>query len=56
MTSDDEVGYQKPLEKSRFKKGQSGYRKGRPNGTKNLKTDLNEELQEQILSTKAPAQ
>ena len=27
--------------------------KGRPSGTKNLKTDLNEELQERIWSTKA---
>jgi len=45
---DDEVGYGKPPKKHRFKKGQSGNPRGRPNGTKNLKTDLTEELGEQI--------
>ena len=48
MEGNYEVGYKSPPQGSQFKKGQSGNRNGRPKGTKNLKTDLQEELQEQI--------
>ena len=43
------VGFGKPPEVHQFKPGQSGNPKGRPKGSKNLKTDLMEELQELIL-------
>lgn len=33
-------GFGNPPSEHRFKKGQSGNRKGRPKGTRNLKTDL----------------
>jgi hypothetical protein len=42
------VGYGKPPEATRFKAGQSGNPKGRPRGTRNLATDLHEELNETI--------
>jgi Family of unknown function (DUF5681) len=48
-TNDIKVGYGRPPRHSRFKKGQSGNPKGRLKSTKNLKTDLNEELQEMIV-------
>ena len=38
---DHEVGYGKPPRHSQFIKGQSGNRRGRPAGAKNLKTLLN---------------
>jgi hypothetical protein len=44
-----EVGYRKPPMHTRFKPGQSGNPRGRPKGTKNLKTDLMEELGEKIV-------
>ena len=43
-----EVGYRKPPKATQFKQGQSGNPHGRPKGTKNLKTDLIEELGEHI--------
>ncbi len=43
------VGYSKPPKNTRFKPGQSGNPRGRPKGTKNLKTDLLEELGEKIV-------
>ena len=49
MFNNNEVGYGRPPVGSRFKPGQSGNPKGRPRGTKNLKTDLHEELQEKIV-------
>jgi hypothetical protein len=42
------TGYGKPPKSGQFKPGQSGNSKGRPKGTKNLKTDLAEELGEMI--------
>jgi Family of unknown function (DUF5681) len=48
MGNDDEVGFGKPPVHSRFRKGCSGNSKGRPKGTKNLRTDLTEVLQERI--------
>jgi Family of unknown function (DUF5681) len=42
------IGYGKPPAHSRFRKGQSGNPRGRVKGTKNLKTDLTEELRERI--------
>ena len=41
---DYEIGYGKPPEETRFRKGQSGNSKGRPKGTRNFKTDLREAL------------
>ncbi len=46
---DYEIGYGKPPKHTRFKPGQSGNRRGRPNGARNLRTDLVDELGERIL-------
>lgn len=43
-----EVGFKRPPAHTRFRKGESGNWNGRPKNTKNLKTDLNEELREKV--------
>ena len=51
MARDYKVGFGRPPQEHQFKPGQSGNPRGRPKGTKNYKTDLVEELQEQVLVT-----
>jgi hypothetical protein len=48
---DYEVGYRRPPLHSRFRKGQSGNPRGRPPGSKNLSTLLNEALNEPVVIT-----
>ncbi len=47
-TGDYEVGYGKPPKSGQIKKGERRNPKGRPKGSKNLKTDLLEELGEMM--------
>lgn len=49
MAGNYTVGYGKPPAATRFQKGQSGNPRGRAAGTRNLKTDLTEELAERIV-------
>jgi hypothetical protein len=56
MADDYEVGYGNPPKATRFKPGQSGNPQGRPKGARGLKTDLLEELQEQIVVREGPTQ
>jgi hypothetical protein len=52
MADDDgdyPIGYGKPPEHARFKKGQSGNPNGRPRGSKNLDTILERELNRTIV-------
>jgi hypothetical protein len=47
--SEYDVGYGKPPVHTRFKKGSSGNPRGRPGGSKNLGTLLNEALNERVV-------
>ena len=51
MSDDYDVGYGKPPVHTRYKLGQSGNPQGRPKGSKDLKTDLLEELAETMRIT-----
>jgi Family of unknown function (DUF5681) len=44
----DDVGYGKPPEHTRFRKGVSGNPRGRPKGTRNFGTVFNSALQEKV--------
>lgn len=48
-----EVGYGKPPEDTRFRKGQSGNPRGRPKGAKNKLPALNEERMKTIILEEA---
>ncbi len=53
MSKDYEVGYAKPPRHARFKKGRSGNRKGRPKGSKNMRTIVKDILDRNVTITES---
>lgn len=49
MSDDYEIGYAKPPTHTQFKPGQSGNKKGRPKGSKNVATILEEALSKTVI-------
>jgi Family of unknown function (DUF5681) len=48
MTDESNPGYKRPPKATRFKAGASGNPRGRPKGSRNLKTDLTKLLKKRI--------
>jgi len=48
MSDEDQDGFTRPPRHSQFKPGQSGNPKGRPKGTRNLKTDLTRLMRKRV--------
>lgn len=48
MTDESNPGYKRPPKTTRFKAGASGNPRGRPTGSRNLKTDLSKLLKKRI--------
>jgi hypothetical protein len=48
MSSNERVGYRNPPRHTQFKPGQSGNPAGRPRASRNLRTELIEELGEEV--------
>jgi len=49
MSGDNDVGYRRPPRSTQFKKGQSGNPRGRPKGSKNMKTLIEEVLRQTVM-------
>ncbi len=50
--SDYQIGYGKPPKHSQFRPGQSGFRRGRPKGARNFKTDVKATLKAPVRLTR----
>ena len=56
MSRPYDIGYGRPPKQNQFKPGKSGNPTGRPKGSRNLKTDLQEELQKEVKVTEGNKQ